>query len=392
MKMKQINTISILFCLILILNQSCQPTQHSENSSATISFQKTIVHQTFISEGVAVGDINNDGQKDIIAGPYWFEAPEWKAHELFPAKEFDPNKEWSNTFLNFATDVNTDGWMDVIRFDFPGQGVYWYENPKQTDGLWKEYLIDSTACNESPMLADLDGDGQQDLVFGRESTGEMMWFRAEKNEDTLVWVGRSISDKNAPGTQRFSHGLGAGDVNNDGRKDVIIREGWWEAPANRNQLPWTFHPAQLGEPCSQMYAYDFDSDGDKDIVSASAHAYGIWWYENTETGFISHLIDSTFSQTHGVEFQDINADGLPDLITGKRYFAHNGKDPGGMEPAVLYWFELQKGKDKKPKWIPHLIDDNSGVGLQVVLDDLNADGKLDIINANKNGVICFIQQ
>jgi hypothetical protein len=87
----------------------------------------------------------------------------------------------------------------------------------------------------------------------------------------------------------------------------------------------------------------------------------------------------------------MNKDGLPDLITGKRFFGHQGKDPGGLEPAVLYWFELQRDNNNKPSWKRHLIDDNSGIGLQVVIEDLNDDGKKDIINANKKGVILFLQ-
>ncbi len=376
--------------LALIFATSCN--EKAPPTPTDLSFTKEIIHDVFISEGAAVADVNQDGQKDILAGAWWFEAPDWTPREIYPPKEFDYTKGYSDSFLNFAMDVNQDGWMDLIRFDFPGQGVYWHENPKGEAGHWKTHLIDSTACNESPMMTDLDEDGRMDLVFGRESTGEMMWFQAPSAGDT-TWLETVISEPKSPGTQRFSHGLGAGDVNGDGRKDVFIREGWWEAPADRMKTPWTFHASSLGEPCSQMYAYDFDSDGDSDLVSASAHAYGIWRHEQVvregAPAFVRHLIDSTFSQTHGMAFQDMNADGLPDLITGKRFFAHQGKDPGGLEPAVLYWFELQQDKNKQPKWIRHLIDDDSGAGLQVVVEDINGDGKLDILNSNKKGVICF---
>src|SRR5690606_40740130 len=110
-----------------------------------------------------------------------------------------------------------------------------------------------------------------------------------------------------------------------------------------------------GLPCSQMYSYDFDKDGDMDVVSASAHNYGVWWHEQIrgeegEVAFKRHLIDSTFSESHGVAFLDLNGDNEPDFITGKRYFAHQGKGPGGMEPAVLYWFELTHDADNQPSW------------------------------------------
>jgi hypothetical protein len=137
---------------------------------------------------------------------------------------------------------------------------------------------------------------------------------------------------------------------------------------------------------------DIDSDGDADVISASAHHYGIWWHEqmkddNGRIFFRHHEIYKVFSQAHALALADINGDGYPDLITGKRYYAHLGHDPGAHEPAVLYWFEYRPGKS--PEWIPHLIDDDSGVGLLVVVKDINQDGLPDIIIANKKGVFIF---
>ena len=286
-----------------------------------------------------------------------------------------------------------DGWEDFIRIDFPGEGAYWYRNPQHRTGYWDRYMIDDNACNESPMFVDIDGDGRKDLVFGHESDQTMMWFKSPESPDDLNWKSFALSKKNASGTKRYSHGLGFGDVNLDGRKDIVTRHGWWEAPENRTDVPWAYHAADFGKPCSQMYVYDFDKDGIQDVISASAHAYGIWWYKRGKTDVDETvnrtLIDSSFSQTHAVAFADMNEDGLPDLVTGKRFFAHHGKDPGGLEPAVLKWFELGYDGRDQPVWTIHEIDDNSGVGLQVVVEDLNGDGKLDIINSNKKGVIVF---
>ena len=363
-------------------------------AAGEVRFKKIVVDKTFRSEGVAIGDVNHDGKTDIFAGDVWYAAPDWKMHEIRKVGAYNP-KGYSQCFQNFSFDVNGDGWIDSIVVTWPGKECFWYENPKNKAGHWKQRLVAKSAANETSLFADLLGTGRKVLICGVLPQRVMAWFSIPKDVGA-PWDQHAVSGPNAPGTQRYSHGLGTGDVNGDGRTDIIVTDGWWEAPEDRTQSPWTFHPVKLGPQCADLHAYDLDGDGDNDIISSSAHNYGMWWHEQVkgEKGieFHQHEFFKAFSQTHALHLVDINGDGLKDLVTGKRYFAHGGKDPGGKEPALLYWFELKRPAKGKFQFVPHKIDDDSGVGTQFQVTDFDGDGKPDIITSNKKGVYVFLQQ
>jgi hypothetical protein len=375
-----------------------------------IAWKKTVLDTRFLAEGVAIADVNKDGKMDVLNGELWYEAPNWKQHRIRPGKddytEGDKNV-YSESFCCWADDFNGDGWPDLIVIPFPGKAAHWYENPKGQDGMWKEHEIWPSACNETPQYADLFGTGKRVLIMawqppGKEDQGQMAWFAPGK-DPTQPWEMHPISEPSAPpgkiipGTFRFSHGLGVGDLNGDGRNDVICTDGWWEQPEKPDgQTPWKFHPAKLGEACADMYAFDMDGDGRADVLSSSAHKFGIWWYqqrgdkENPE--FIKNdLFREMLSETHALHFVDINGDGMKDLVTGKRWWSHGRAEPGSDWPAMLYWFEASRDKNGLVHFRPHVIDTDSGVGTQFAVADINGDGLLDVITANKKGVFIHEQ-
>lgn len=386
-----IKPIAILFFMSCCL---AWVTQHKRGTIRNIQFHKVVLSTEFISEGVAVTDVNKDGMMDVLAGTFWWQAPEWTRHEITTPYIHPSIDGYSNSFLNFTMDVNQDGWDDLIKIGFPAKEAFWYENPKGRAGYWKERVVYPSVGNESPAFEDVDGDGRKDLICNDPINRRVIWVSSPREKYDTVWTTYIISNDTLRGTHLFTHGLGFGDINKDGRKDVISREGWWEAPFDRKRTRWKFHPADLGPACAQMYAIDLDNDGDNDVISSSAHNVGIWWHEQSKlknrVTWKMHTIFNEFSQSHGLAMQDINNDGHPDLVTGNRFWAHNGHDPGDREPAVLYWFEYKPGKT--PKWDAHLIDNDSGVGVQVVIADMNKDKKQDIVIANKKGVFVFEQK
>lgn len=378
----------------------------SSATGQTISWKRVELDAKFRAEGVAAADVDRDGAVDILAGDVWYQAPDWTLHEIRKVGDYVPDKGYSQCFASFTYDVNRDGWQDYLVIGFPGAPCHWYENPRQQEKHWEEHLICLDASNESPQFRDLTGNGIPDLVLG--SAGQMGFCSLPAHGMPLKrWQFVPVSDSSDPhanGSFKYYHGLGVGDLNRDGRNDIIIPHGWYEAPQDRDRGTWTFHPMMLvrdGETkpvtASDIHVCDLDLDGDQDILMSCAHQYGIWWFENLgssdHTRFQYHVISESFSQTHALCLADVDGDGNSDLVTGKRFFAHNGGDPGGKDSVVMVWIEIARQHGKPPKFTVHEIDAgrDTGIGTQFQVYDVTGDGLLDVVLANKKGVNLLVQ-
>ena len=390
------------------------------------TFKRIQLNDQFWSEGASFGDLNKDGVNDLISGPWWWEGPDFKkSHEFYPSKTTFNLKlgpmttvkvpgfegtlgvanKYSDNFFVWTRDFNKDGWNDILVIGFPGQDTSWFENPKGKEGHWTRHKIFAQTDNESPTFADITGDGQPELVCitkGQYGYAMPDWSAPEK-----PWTFHPISPNNKYGN--FTHGMGVGDVNGDGRQDLLEKNGWWEQPASLAGDPvWTFHAQPMGVGGSQMHTYDLNGDGLADIITAlAAHGFGLAWYEQYREGgeikFREHIVMNKeprenkygvkFSELHAIDLVDMDGDGVQDIVTGKRFWSHGRTgDPDRNDKAVLYWFKTARAADKSVDFIPYLIDDNSGVGTQVVARDINGDGLPDIVVGNKKGTFVHLHE
>lgn len=402
MKNSSSNPVKIpLLGVVLLLCLSCQPLWGQGSGH---EFEKIQLSSTFYAEGAGIGDINGDGRPDVVAGPYWYEGPDFAdKHAFYEPRMFDP-RNYSDNFIAGVDDVNGDGSNDILVVGFPGEAAYWYENPGESNGYWERHLIHESVDNESPQFYDLDGDGSLELVF---HTGGRLGYAARDAEDpTRPWSFTAVSGRHDWG--KFTHGLGIGDIDGDGHEDILKKEGWWENPGtDQMDSRWRYHEAAFAGPGgAQMYAFDVDGDGLNDVItSLDAHGWGLAWHrqhrEGDEIRFEQRLVmgsslsDSPygvrFSQPHALELADMDQDGVKDVISGKRFWAHGPQ--GGFEPnapAVVYWFNLQRGDPGSAGFVPYLVDDDSGLGVQIAAGDLTGNGYPDIVTSNKKGTFVFL--
>ena len=365
--------------------------------------QHTINHRSPF-EAVGVADFNGDGKPDVFCGDAWYAGPNWTQHKV---RDVPPgtNPQYHEDFADAPLDVNGDGKVDIVTCAYFSRKIGWVENPADPTQAWTEHTIDLPGSMETSYLLDLYGDGTPVLI--PNVGGQVLFYELVSRSPQVEWKTRTLAPQGA------GHGVGHGDINRDGRIDLITPMGWYEQPAERTG-EWAFHPDfQLGTASVEIIGHDFDGDGDTDIAWGMGHEFGLYWMKQSvdsagKRTWTKEDIDTTFSQVHTLHLADFDGDGEKEFVTGKRIYAHASEPGATAEPCLfIYKFDRNSAQWLKttvyrgepaplapinPEQRDALKDfrpGSAGTGLQMALHDMDADGDIDIVAPGQSGVYWF---
>ena len=389
-----------------------------EVSAGESGWVKHTINDRSPFEAAGAFDVDGDGVLDVVCGETWYKGPDFQTS--YKVRDVTQQGTYHNCFATLPLDVNGDGLMDYITCSYFGRDVGWVENPGKPGALWTYHEIDLPGPSEAAWMLDLTGDGALEVL--PNPVNVVVFYKLDRSGPTPSWTKVEL------GTQEAGHGVGSGDVNGDGRIDILTPKGWFEAPENPLSETWTFHadwslagghadrPNDMAAGI-QILARDVDGDGLSDVIYGMGHNYGLYWIKQKEDAAGRRswsdpmFIDDTIHQAHTLLWADLDGNGDADhLVTGTRIYGHE-VEPGDTDAPIIAFYRydqdagqwtrtlLYKGeaatnapprdRGAERNALKDFPRGTAGTGLQMMAVDLDADGDLDLLCPGKSGLYWF---
>lgn len=355
----------------------------SVQASTLLATQRKMRHAT-------AGDLDGDGDQDIVSVSerelFWYENQGGRP-PTFTARLIsnDAGDVLGGRWVEVA-DLNGDGRLDLMSASTDNNTVVWYQNQGGAPPNFRARRItDQVVGVRSLVTADFDSDGDTDFALVAEVGDTVLYYKnlggnPPAFERQLVAVQESIS---------YARSIQAADVDGDGDLDLLTASQTdhriaWHENVGRPSQQFGGHtsinrPKLVGDGAQHVFPADIDGDGDIDVLSASEFDWALAWYENSggaPPAWTTHVVARDMEKAHSVVAADLDGDGDIDLVA-----AAEGTE-GKAGSSKFVWYESDGARP--PSFATHLITDKVIAAHGLHLDDLDGDGDLDIIAASRD--------
>ncbi len=354
----------------------------ASRASAAEPWKKHVIDEGRHTTNVVAADFTGDDQIDVMANSdgatRLFVGPNWKpqivdqtpGYDAIHAAVLDVDRDGDPDFIGARYSPGLIFWVETIRGELVGQP-------------WPVHLIDDQVNGVHGLLnGDVDGDGATDLIANSGQpvgplANSVVWYDVPQHpRESNSWPRYVAGQGDAPG---LSHYLGLGDLNGDGRADLLTAAkggpqaepgtgewfGWWEAPTNPRTHGWKKHLLGTGHPgATNLSPADVNQDGVMDVIATRGHGLGVIWFEGPD--WIEHTINPDLASPHCLALADFDRDGDIDAATC------------AYESKIVAWFE----NDGQGLFTTHVLDENQ-CAYDMRAIDMDGDADLDILVAGQ---------
>ena len=333
--------------------------------------------------GGAYADLDNDGDLDLAAGDssnsliVYNNTLIHRNYHNWPTPGADISTSANSPYSIFAADMDGDGDIDILSASNGDDTITWYENDGNSNPSWDAEVIATSADGATSVFAaDMDNDGDMDIVSGSENDDTIAWYEND-GEDDPSWDAENIyTDARGPWC------IFVADMDNDGDMDIVSAEHGDDTIAlytndGEDDPSWSQSEVDTNaDIATSVFAADMDNDGDMDIISSSAGDDTIAWYRNNlgtgvGSGWTAENIDTDADYAWRVFAADMDNDGDMDILSAS------------TNDDKIAWYE-NDGDSDDPSWDAEVIATSADGARGVFAADMDNDGDMDIISASTN--------